>query len=179
MTKTLFINLFGGPGSGKSTLASALFARLKSQDINCALITEFATEKVWEESTSILNDQIYVFGNQHHKQFVLDKKVDIAITDSPTILSIIYVPDNMDYFVYKPFYTLVMDSFKLTWNMNIFMIRPESFSKVGRIYTHYEAVEIDDDIKKLLNDSRIPFDTYRPNEVREIVDNIISRRYNV
>ncbi len=45
---TLVVNLLGGPGSGKSTTAADVFARLKWQDINCELVTEFAKDLVWE-----------------------------------------------------------------------------------------------------------------------------------
>ncbi len=60
----LIVNLFGGPGAGKSTMAAGLFSELKWRGINCELATEYAKEKVWEESYAIFENQIYIFGKQ-------------------------------------------------------------------------------------------------------------------
>ena len=44
------VNMFGVPGAGKSTGAAFVFAKLKMMGINAELISEFAKDKVWEES---------------------------------------------------------------------------------------------------------------------------------
>jgi len=46
----LVVNLFGAPGAGKSTGAAYIFSQLKMAGINAELVTEFAKDKVWEES---------------------------------------------------------------------------------------------------------------------------------
>lgn len=56
------VNLFAEPGTGKSTAAAQIFSELKWQGFSCELVTEFAKEKVWEESYKVLDDQIYIFG---------------------------------------------------------------------------------------------------------------------
>ena len=73
---TLVINLFGGPGVGKSTTASQLFANLKWSNINCELVREYAKDKVWENSLELLDNQLYVFAKQHHRQYILNEKVE-------------------------------------------------------------------------------------------------------
>ena len=50
LEKPLVVNLFAGPGTGKSTAAAQIFQALKWQRFSCELVTEFAKEKVWEES---------------------------------------------------------------------------------------------------------------------------------
>ena len=77
MTKTLIINLMGGPCSGKSTIASGLFYNLKKLGYNCELALEFAKDKVWEESIKVLDDQFYVFGKQFHKLLKPSKKTHV------------------------------------------------------------------------------------------------------
>ncbi len=58
----LVVNLFGAPGAGKSTGAAYIFSKLKMAGINAELVTEFAKDKVWEESKAVFQNQAYIFG---------------------------------------------------------------------------------------------------------------------
>jgi len=53
----IVVNLFGAPGAGKSTGAAYIFAMLKLMDLNVELITEFAKDKVYEETKKVWNNQ--------------------------------------------------------------------------------------------------------------------------
>lgn len=90
MGNAIILNLFSGPGAGKSTMAADIFAKLKRAGVNSELASEYAKDKVWEKSLSILENQIYVFGKQHHRLFRLKSQVDVIVTDSPILLSAIY-----------------------------------------------------------------------------------------
>ena len=63
----ILINLFGAPGAGKSTGAAYIFSKLKMHGINAELVTEFAKDKVWEESKEVLNNKEKIFGKQYFK----------------------------------------------------------------------------------------------------------------
>lgn len=65
----IVVNLFAGPGAGKSTTAAAVFAELKMQDVNCENCHEWIKWKVWERHLEIVNNQLFVFANQHHLLF--------------------------------------------------------------------------------------------------------------
>jgi len=91
---TKVINLFGGPGSGKSTMATSVFALLKMHDVNCEYVSEYAKDLVWEGKDRLMNtDPLYIFSKQHLRQRKLENKVEIVITDSPLLMSLVYYRD--------------------------------------------------------------------------------------
>lgn len=57
----------GGPGSGKSTTAAGVFYNIKKKFIHAELVTEYAKDLVWNEAEAFLNNQIYIFGEQHNR----------------------------------------------------------------------------------------------------------------
>ena len=76
----LVVNLFGAPGAGKSTGAAYIFSKLKMAGINAELVTEFAKDKVWEESKAVFQNQAYIFGKQYFRISRVQGKVDVVIT---------------------------------------------------------------------------------------------------
>lgn len=150
--KTLLVNLYSGPGVGKSSTMAGVFSELKWIGVNCEMAPEFAKEKVWEESTAILGNQIYVFGKQLHTLYRLQGKVDVIITDSPLLLSIIYGKNEGE-----PFKNLVLDVHNRFNSLNIFLRRHKKFNPSGRLQTEDEAKEIDRKILNLLESNKIVF----------------------
>lgn len=147
---TQIINLYGGPGTGKSTTAAHTFALLKHQGINCELVTEYAKDKVWEDSLEVLGNQIYVFGKQYHRIYRLLDKVDYIITDSPLLLSIHYAKAHGPLFK-----GLVYEVYNSMKNIDIFLERQKKYQAIGRLQTEEEAKVIDKEIRNIL-DSYVP-----------------------
>lgn len=151
------INLFGGPGCGKSTGAAYVFAKLKMLGINAELVSEFAKDKTWENNAKALKCQPYVFGKQVYRLDRCADDVDVIVTDSPLILSIIY---NKDLDI-EPFFThTVTAKFNEYNNLNFFLNRIKEYNPKGRNQTEDEAKSIDSNIKNLLNSKNISFETF-------------------
>lgn len=150
MSETLIVNLYGGPGSGKSTMCAAVFAELKWLGINCEMALEFAKEKVWEGSLNLLDDQLYIFGKQNHKIHRLLGKVDVILTDSPLMLSMIYAKTNDDQRPHHPFNQLVMSEVKKLNRMNFFISRKKPYNPKGRLQSEEKAIKLDQEIFSML-----------------------------
>jgi nicotinamide riboside kinase len=140
------INFFGGPGTGKSVQAAKLFAELKIQGKKCELITEFAKELVYDESFKVMENQIWIFANQHHRMHRLKDKVDIMITDSPLFNSIVYSGKGEHN---KTFHDFIMTEFTKFDNLNIFLERETEYQQHGRYQDENGARDVDNEVLKL------------------------------
>lgn len=148
MTKV--INLYGGPGTGKSTTAAHLFALMKQDGKNVELVTEYAKDKVWENSLGVLGNQVYILGKQYHRMFRLLNKTEYIITDSPLLFSLYYGASHGN-----SFKELVLDLYRSMDNINVFLIREKPYVALGRMQTEPEARAIDGELAKLLAHHRI------------------------
>ena len=157
----LVVNLLGGPGSCKSTSAALLFAILKRKDINAELVTEFAKSAAWENNVKAIENQAYVFGKQCYKMSRCADDVDVIITDSPLILSIIY---NHDKRLTENFNLSVMDVFNSYNNLNVFLNRAQKYDHKGRFQTEDEAKAIDEEILSTLKERGVPYIKVTPND---------------
>lgn len=165
--KTLVVNIFAGPGAGKSTICAGIFAKLKWLNVNCEMALEYAKDLVWEESFKKLNNQLYVFANQQNRIFKLNNKVDVIITDSPLLLSIIYDAKNDN--ILKQ---LIINEHNKYNNINLFINRKKEYVQEGRIQTYEEAINIDNQIIQLLNENNVQYHCI--DALPENIDNIVN-----
>jgi len=173
---TKIINLFGGPGAGKSSTASGLFFEFNKRGITCDVPYEYPKEIVWDGKVSNLNDQLYVFANQHRRIVRSYGKVDYVILDSPILLSFIYqenvkllYPSNL---YGKEFNDLILNVFKSYDNINFFIEREDNkFIKNGRVHSSEESIDIDNKILTLLNESNIKYRSVKLGQ--EIIKDIL------
>lgn len=133
---TKIINLYGAPGSGKSTGAVYIFSKLKLKNINCELVTEYAKDKVYEGSTEVFKNQVYIFGKQYFRIFKLLDKVDYIITDSPLSLSLMY---NQQEFIEDELGALVSKIYNSMNNMNYLVKRVKPYNSSGRFQDEVES----------------------------------------
>lgn len=148
----ILVNLFGQPGAGKSTGAAYIFARLKMAGVNCELATEFAKDKVWEETREVFRNQAYIFGKQWFKITRAENKVDVIITDSPIINSIFY---NKDPRLGADFDNLLMGIFNSYDSLNYLIRRVKPYNPKGRFQTEEESDKLRDNIEQFLMDNKV------------------------
>ena len=153
--KTLVVNLLGGPGCGKSSIRGGLFSKLKFLGIDCEEALEYAKDLVWINSTLTLNNQIYVFGKQHHRITRLLGQVEVVITDSPLMFTPIY-----DQRKSKTLSDLVIEEINSMWNYNVFLKRQKEYNPNGRNQSEEEAREIDRKILDFMDDNKLPYETF-------------------
>lgn len=166
--KLKVVNLFGGPGAGKSTTASGVFSVLKLNGINCELVTEFAKDLTWEERQKTLHNQYYIFGKQYHRLWRLRDKVELVITDSPLLLSLIYASNE------PVFKKLVVEAYNQFNNLNYYIQRVKKYNPAGRSQTKEEAIQIDDQIyDKLKSDFTLTNVNGNHNAINSIVTDLI------
>lgn len=155
---TTYINIFGGPGSGKSTNAARTFTAFKTKYMNVELVTEVAKDFVWEERTKTMEIQPYITMKQYRNLYRLKDKVDFVITDAPLLLGAVYARE------YAPdlpssYELLIADLHEkmLSPSINIMLTREHPYDSNGRYQTESEAMKIDDDIRRLLDEYNIEY----------------------
>lgn len=156
-------------------MAAGIFYRLKTYGISCELVTEYAKDLTWEKRMKALSNQAYVFGKQLQRLHRLEGQVQIAITDSPLPLSLLYTPANYPE-TFRPF---VMDMFSRYDNMNYFVERVKEYVEVGRNQTKEEAIIVDAACRGMLEELAIEYTTVPGDEhgVNKIFADVLDRIY--
>lgn len=172
---TLVVNLLGGPGCGKSTIAASIFSQLKWDEVNCEYASEYAKDLVWEHRHKTFENQIYIFGKQHHRIYRLAGQVDVIITDSPILLTPIYDGEKRE-----SLKQLMFEEFNKFNNLNIVLTRRKKYNPKGRIHDEQGAKDIDLQIRQFLNENKVPYIEMNGNQaavkdmvihIKEIVTN--------
>lgn len=171
--KTVVVNLFAGPGAGKTTCAWEIASELKKRGIEAEYVSEYAKEFVWDGRTDILDGtlehQQMLFTEQSHRINRLLGKVDVVVTDSPTILGLLYLKEpNSD------FEAQVLHDFDGHKNFNLFINRGQVFQQAGRIHNASESIAIDKRVQDFLQAHQIYYGTYYHSTVGVVVNNIVT-----
>lgn len=149
--KTFVVNLLSGPGAGKSTMMAAVFAKLKFRDVDCEMAPEFAKDLVWEERYKEFGNQAFLFGNQCQRLRRLEGKVDVIITDSPLLLTLIYNKGDAS------LNTVALNEFRRYKNLNYFLVREKVYNPNGRLQVEEEAKELDAKVEEMLTTNSISY----------------------
>lgn len=156
-------------------MAASVFSELKWENVNCEYASEYAKDKVWEKSINTLNNQVYVFGKQHHRIWKLKGQTEVAISDSPLLLSIIYDKSKDTYL-----HNLVVSEFSKCRNLNYYLVRKSLYNPSGRLQTERESIEKDDEIKCLIDGLQIQYKIIPgvKESVQQIVKDVLAELRN-
>lgn len=171
--KTKIINCFGGPGVAKSTICAGVFYELKRQHYNIELINEYARDIVFENRAELLSDQLYILAKQHRKILRLNNKVDYVLTDSPLLQNLGYTPNGY----FNSYTNLVKEVFTAYDNINFYIKRNTEYNNNGRYQNLEEAINLDNNILKLLKDNNVPY--FVIDNIDNAVNDIINKIKNV
>lgn len=136
----LVVNLYGGPGVGKNSMCAGLFHDLKAMGISVEMAREFAKEALWEGRLHLLEKpayQIYLFAKQLKLIVDLNEKVDVIVTDSPLLLSLVYAPTN------EALKALVVQENLRFDNLDLFLTRDKPYDQKGRTQNEGQALALD------------------------------------
>jgi ABC-type oligopeptide transport system ATPase subunit len=152
---TKIINLIGPSGVGKSTGAMYIASHLKMVGINAEYISEFAKILTWDERKKTLRNQALLIGEQAESLNRVIGKVDYIITDSPLILSAIYIRPEYP----QSFLPFVLELFNSYNNVNYFIQRVKAFNPIGRNESEEESNRLGKTLLTYLEYHKIPFST--------------------
>lgn len=171
----IVIDIYGSPSSGKSTCAAFVFSKLKMLGVKCELVTEVAKDLVWDENTKALANQAYVFGNQFYKLSRLQGSVDVAVTDSPLLLSILYNRCSM---LGSSFYKAVSDVAKSFDCLSYFLpvVKGTAYESTGRIHNEQQSSSLSHEVLMLLSAHDVDYKTISHDErsMMSIVDDVMA-----
>lgn len=165
------INLFGGPGSGKSTTAAWLFSELKLRNYSIEYVSEYVKSWAYQKRAIGKFDQVYLFGKQQQYEFrYLNCGVKNIITDSPTLLAVIYagLHGNTDMAEHLHALNKIYDK---DWPcVNIFLDRGDKpYIQEGRYQTLEQAKELDNKILNILDGHRYKYNYKDKQDILGIV----------
>lgn len=145
---TLRVNLYSGPGCGKSTTATAVFSKLKQQGVNCEYVSEVAKEKVWSGETESLGFQPLIAGEQQWREYRLEGKVDVMVSDTSALLSIVYNKGEA-----AAFDTWIATEYLRYNRLNVFLRRNpnRAYNPAGRSQNEDQAVQLDREVRDVLD----------------------------
>lgn len=146
---TLVVNLFAGPGAGKSTTAARVFADLKMQGYEVEIAHEYAKDLTWEERHRTIRYQPYVAVKQMYRVHRLLGQVEIVITDSPILLSLVYKGEGYS----KSFEDFLIETYRSWTTLSVLLLRhaDKQYSHRGRRQGEQEAKELDSEIGAVLS----------------------------
>lgn len=160
---TLHVNLFGIPGTGKSGVAAGLYKRLNEAGYVVELVREYAKELAWRgdlvrrdvTGELVEAEQFVISAEQYRRQAEVDGRVQVAVTDSPVPLGVIFAPAD-----YASHLQTILRQLTAGWNnLDVLLERDlhQSYESLGRIQSREESLALAPELLALLMKDRPGF----------------------
>ena len=155
------ICFYGGACTGKSTTAASVFAELKKTGHSVELVDEYI--KFWTYIPRVPKgyDSLYVMSKQIHKEdTILRSGTDFIVSDSPIMLQYFYAQHHK-----APAKEAMLDiamEFESEYpSFNIVLQRDDKdYDEHGRYETLEQAKEIDDELRQILDENGVCYNTF-------------------
>ncbi len=142
----IIIDLIGQPCSGKSTLSSDLFSALKKKGYNVDNAPEYAKELVYEKNFWLLDNQLHVYSEQLRRIKRLEDNVEIIISDTSLLLSLVYYKGSNPYFN-----DMVLWDYNNLNHMTYYLKASFPYKKEGRHQDEENAKLVDVKVKNIVD----------------------------
>lgn len=189
---TVVVNMFGGPGAGKTTCAWEVAERLKKLGYVTEYVGEYAKELTWDKDSPSAtpveraraaelldgrpDHQLQIFREQARRVGRLVGQCDFVVTDSPTLLGMLYMRDSDDpaiHRLYEKVCDQIRDDFRSHENFNMVVTRGRGpYEQAGRNQTFAEAREKDRELSGLLEREGVRRYAYSHEAVGQAVENM-------
>lgn len=170
----LLINFIGAPGAGKTTLAAGVYHNLKTKNWNVELITEYTKELILTSDFWSLSDELLVF-TEKYKRIKKMENVDLVITDSPLLNSVIYGEEKYGK-VGQDFFKTVAGTFDSLY-YNVVRVKP--YVPIGRMPDENLAKEAGTKLLNILDSENIDFSSVYGSDtsIETVVNDIETSAY--
>ena len=144
--KSICIAIMGSSGAGKSTVAHGIMYQFKRIPLSVEMASEFTKDEVYENHLQeIVNDQLYIMGEQNRRVARCIGKVDYIITDSPLPICSVHTDSKL-------LQEVAFSTFEQTENFIIFIKKPKDvkFETEGRLEDESTSKKISDTLEESL-----------------------------
>lgn len=144
--KSICISVIGAPGAGKSTVAHGIMYQFKRVPLSVEMASEFAKDEVYENHLQeIVDDQLYIMGEQNRRVARCIGKVDYIITDSPLPICSVHTDSPL-------LKEVAFSTFEKTENYIIFIKRGKNvkYDTEGRSEDEATSKKISDTLEESL-----------------------------
>ena len=120
---------------------------MKTAGYRVELVSEYAKDLTYEGSFGVMRNQLTLLGEQDRRLQRLVGTVDVAITDSPILMGLVYAKDR---YAAPWFRTAVEGAFDSYDNFNVFVHAVKPYQPWGRRQSEASARALDGPILELL-----------------------------
>ena len=177
--KTKVINLISSPSGGKSVCAGLIFAELKIRGFVTEYAQEYIKNLIWRGELEAIKNQYWVTYQQYLLLRGINNKVQYIVTDGSLIHGLYYnktYHDNVSNIEKTD--TKIREWISEFDNIYIFLERGDyKFEQEGRIHTYEQSLEIQKDLKNLLDEMGLEYLTIKSdrNNIDKIVEYILAQ----